>query len=240
MEAAARDRNLLERAARERLEPSRREDDRGLLAVQEPRRLVERRRLPRSQALGGEIREGGRVSREVERLARHDARRLVLPVAVAGRAGEDRDDDLRAEAPDDAHRVLEQGLLRPEPQRLVERLREPEVVGAREELAREVEAARGRELLGPQEAQTDAELVADQVLPAVAPRERQVRGLAAHPPRHEGQESGVLVVGMRRDDEEAPVRRELAQEGIERVDPSRGGRGKLCRRRLDGGSRRGR
>ena len=86
---------------------------------------------------------------------------------VAGRAREDGDDDLRAKPPQHAHGVLEQDLARPL-QGLFQGSREPEVVGAREELSRAVQPPRRRELLRAHQAQAHAEVRSDEVLAALA------------------------------------------------------------------------
>ena len=96
------------------------------------------------------------------------ARGLVLAVAAAAVVAEDREHDLRPEAPDHPHRVLEQDRLRPEPQRLGERARVAEVEGLAEVLARAVHPPRRQQLVAADDAEADAELGADQVLPAVA------------------------------------------------------------------------
>ena len=84
-------------------------------------------------------------------------------------------------------------------ERLLERTREAEVVGAREVLAGAVQPPRRRELLRAHETEPDAEVGADEVLAALAARQREVRGFAAEAPGHVRQELGVLVVGVRAD-----------------------------------------
>ena len=101
----------------------------------------------------------------------------MLPVTVGRRAREDGDDHLRPERAHDRDGVLEQRILRPFAERLVERLREAEVERAREVLTAAIDAARREQLFGADHAEHFAELVADQVLAAVAARERQIRGL---------------------------------------------------------------
>jgi hypothetical protein len=94
------------------------------------------------------------------------------------------------------------------PERLLGALAEAEVEGAREVLAPAVEPARGEQLLGAHGAERLAELVADEVLPAVAAGEREVRRLDVAPAGEPGDEPRVLVVGVRADDEDAGRRRE--------------------------------
>ena len=110
-------------------------------------------------------------------------RHLMLPVTVARRAGEHRDDDLRPERAHHLHDVAEQRILRPVLEGLGGGLREAEVVRAREELMRPVDAPRGEQLFRANHAERLAELVADEVLSAVAAREREIRGLRADCPR---------------------------------------------------------
>ena len=98
-------------------------------------------------------------------LLRRPAGRLVLAVAIPWRTAEDRHDDLWPEPPDDPHYVLEDRVPRPVRPRVVERLGEPEVIGAGEELLGAVELPGGQELFGPQEAERFAELRTDEILP---------------------------------------------------------------------------
>ena len=147
------------------------------------------------------------------------------PCTVARRAREHGDDDLRAESANDPHGVLQDLFARPESERLLDALREPEVVGAREVLPRAVQLACGVELLRAGSAQADAELRPDQVLTPVAPGERQVRRLSSHASGDEL--SGAPChssSGMRRDDRAAAgaspasatsgsMRREASVEG---------------------------
>ena len=163
----------------------------------------------------------------------------MLAVAVARRAREERDDDLGPEPALDPEGVFEQDLPRPEAQRLVERSREAEVVGAREILARAVDPPRAQQFLRPDQTERNAEVAADQVLTTFAAGQRQVGHLGAHLPRDDGQESVVLVVRVRADDEHPLVHRETLQQPIERDETAGGGR---LERDAGGGSgdRRGR
>src|SRR5690242_1847352 len=167
MEAARGDRDLGVGLSGQRLDVAGR-DREPLLLVVEPVGAQERLRLPRRESLAGELGKRGAVAGRLERLLRDHRRRRMLAVAVRGRPGERDEEDLRAEPPDDADGVLEQLLLRPESQRLVERLGEPEVVRAREELPRAVEPPRREQLLRPDEPEPDAQLVADEILSALA------------------------------------------------------------------------
>ena len=104
----------------------------------------------------------------------------MLSVPVPDRARERGDDDLRAEAPHDPHGVLEENLFRPEAERLVDRAREAEVERPGEVLPSAVRAPGRHELLRTDQTEAHAEVRAEQVLSAVSPRERKVRGLAPH------------------------------------------------------------
>ena len=93
---------------------------------------------------------------------------------IARRAAEDRDDDLGPEPADDPHDVLEYRILRPMGPGVSQGLREPEIVGPGEELLGAVEAARGQQLLGPQQAECRPELATDQVLTPITSCHGQV------------------------------------------------------------------
>jgi hypothetical protein len=156
-------------------------------------------------------------------------------VAVAGGAGEDADDDLRAKAAHDAHGVLVEGVFGPLAKRFFLGAREAEVVGAGEVLPRAVEAARRRELLRAHEPEPDSQIRANQILTALAAGQREVCGLSAQRPRDVSQDLRVFVVGVRTDDEKPPVRCQLLEQPIDFFETS--GRRRL-ERVADGGRRR--
>src|SRR5581483_7576476 len=81
--------------------------------------------------------------------------------------------------------------------------REAEVVGACEVLMAAVDAPRGEELLGTDHAELGTELVADEILSAVAAGEREIRGLDVAALGEPRDEPRVLVVGVRTDDQHA-------------------------------------
>ena len=62
-------------------------------------------------------------------------------------------------------------------QRLVERLREAEIVRASEILSAAIDSAGGEQLFSSDHSELLAELVADEILSAVAARQRQIRRL---------------------------------------------------------------
>jgi hypothetical protein len=90
-----------------------------------------------------------------------------------------------------------------------------EVEGAGEVLPAAVDAPRGEELLGADHAQPLAELVADQVLPAVAAGEGEVGRFDALAAGEIRDRLRVLVVRVRGDDEHARGGGESADELVE-------------------------
>src|SRR5258708_14874880 len=120
----------------------------------------------------------------------------MLAVAIARRPGKHGYDDLGAEPAHDVEDVLEDGVARPEAQRLVERLGIAEVVGAREKLARAVDPAGGEQLFRADDAELGTELGADEVLPALAAAQRQVGHPGAHPTGEHGDEDPALLAAV--------------------------------------------
>src|SRR5260370_5915695 len=88
----------------------------------------------------------------------------------------------------------------------------------REELVGAVDRARGEQLFAANDAELGAELLADEVLAALAAIEREVGGLGAEAARQPCQELGVFVVGMGADDQHALVGAELPQRVGQRRD----------------------
>ena len=209
----------------------------GLARDRVERAALQQQGRPRRVEAGGAIQLHGppaRVLEDLERLAREDPRDLMLAVAVARRAREDRHHDLRPEPPDHVQHVGQQRVARPEPKRFLGRLGVAEIERAREELAGAVELASGEELLGADDAELGAELLADEVLAALTPRERQVGGLDAHATGQQREELRVLVVGVGADHEHALVRAQLAQGARQRRDAAGAGRGELPQAGADG------
>jgi hypothetical protein len=62
-----------------------------------------------------------------------------------------------------------------------------------------------KQLLGADDAQRFAQFVADRVLPAVAPREREIGGLDVAAAREPGDDLRVFVVRVRADDQHAGI-----------------------------------
>ena len=119
-----------------------------------------------------------------------------MAVARPGIRREAGEDDIRPEAPDDAHHVPQYPVVLPEAQGLLGGLAEAEVHGRGEELLRPVDAPRGAQLLGPDGRQAVPQLGADEVLAAAAAGEGQVGGAQVAAPGQGGEHGGVLVVGV--------------------------------------------
>ena len=117
---------------------------------------------------------------------------------------ETRDDNIGPKAPDHPDDVRQDLVAIPNPQRLRGIFRETEVDRAGEELPTMIEAARGQELMRPDEAELFAQFRTDQILAAIAAGDAKIRGFikrAVRPQRHQVR---VFVVGMRGDIEDAP------------------------------------
>src|SRR4029077_7251152 len=110
------------------------------------------------------LRTARRIAEQIECLPRENRRDLVVTVGISGRPRKHGDDDLRPESPDDVEDVPENRVARPEPERFVNGLGVPEVVGAREERAGPGELAGRQELFGTNDPELGAELGADEVL----------------------------------------------------------------------------
>src|SRR5207249_3634455 len=125
------------------------------------------------------------------------ARFLMMPVAIGWRSAEARVNDERPEHADHAHEVAERVAFAPLHRGFRARLREAVVEGVTEELLRAVETPCLQELLGADDTERVKQLAADDVLPALASIQRDVRNsrmVAARRPRNECR---VLVVWMR-------------------------------------------
>ena len=156
-----------------------------------------------------------RVACGLEAVAREQSTRLMMSMPVDAGPAPHRDHHLRAIRADHAHHVGGECLAIPLLEGLDGVLGEPEVVRAREELLRAVEPPCREQLLGADRAKALAEVVTDQVLAAVATREREVGHM--HPvlacePR---QQLCVLVVRMRTDHEHAAGDGEPAQRLVQ-------------------------
>ena len=151
------------------------------------------------------------IGRGAERLERQDRRGGVVAVRVRRLGRKARDDDVGPEAADDPDHVGEHRVLAPDAQRLLGALRVAEVARAGEELLGAVDAARGQQLLRADEAERRPLLGADQVLAAVAAREREVGRAHLRAVGEVGEQRRVLVVGVGGDVEHAADDAQLAQ-----------------------------
>ena len=135
----------------------------------------------------------------------------VMAVCGARLRSEPRHDHVRTERADHADDVGEDGLPVPDPQRLLVVLRIPEVFRAREILPPPIQAPGHEQLLGAGHTQLLAELGTEQILAAVAAREREIGRTVSTTARQVGDGLRVLIVRMRRDVEHAAQRGEAAQ-----------------------------
>jgi hypothetical protein len=101
------------------------------------------------------------------------------------------------------------------------------VVGTGEELLGSVDGPCRFELSRPEQSEGDTQLRSEEVLPALTAREGEVGGIGPEPPSHEGEEGGILVVGVGADDEHPARLSELLQHGVESPDTSRRWRSEL-------------
>ena len=145
------------------------------------------------------LRETLRIAGQLESFLRELRGRGVMAVRLVVVGRETRDDDVGPEFADRPDRVGQNLVAIPEAQRLRGRLRESEIVRAREELLAVIDPARGQQFLGADDAQLFAQLRADQILPAVAARQRKIGGVVKRAVRPIGDQAGVLVVRMRGD-----------------------------------------
>ncbi len=166
-------------------------------------RAVELERRPGTQPRSRTARKAYGIHRRIERFARHYACHLVLPMAVARRTREDRHDHVRAERSYHGDDIAQNRVVRPVLKALFRALGESEVVGASEILVRAIESPRREQLLGADDAERLSEIVADEILAAVAARQREIRHVGVFTLREPGDEPRVLVVRVRSDHENA-------------------------------------
>jgi hypothetical protein len=133
-------------------------------------------------------------------------------------------DHVRSNRAHHADEVLQDLVAPPLRVRFVDAERHPEIVGAGEILLHPVAAVDGVQLLRAQDAEGLAQLGADLVLPAFAPRGREQRYPHAQAAREGGDGRVVLVVGVGGDDEDGRQVREPAQAQAEGSGARRRGR----------------
>ena len=141
--------------------------------------------------------------------------------------GAHRDDDVGSQRADVPDEIAENLLVAPLLERFLLAERVAEVHGACEVLLGAVEAMRGEQFFGAEDAQGVKELGADLVLAAVAAGGRHERHSRADVARVEGQRRIVLVVGVRGHVNDRANGRELSQG------ERQGGRARQVGQRLD-------
>src|ERR1700693_4440610 len=99
-----------------------------------------------------------------------------MSVAAFARRREARDADVGMQAGEVPPHIGQDGVVAPNGERFLRRLRVAEVDGPCEVLLASVDAPRGEKLLRAEDAEQLALFVADEVLSAVAARHRQVAG----------------------------------------------------------------
>ena len=147
---------------------------------------------------------------QVKGLEAEHGRRGVMPVGPSGRAGiKSIDDQVWLEIPDHANHVVQHLLLLPDLQGLIRVLGIAEVIGPGEELLSSIRLACPEQLVGADDPQQLADLGADQVLPPVSPRDREVGRARVHLVREIGDHPGVLIIRVRRNVEHRTQKVEL-------------------------------
>ena len=123
---------------------------------------------------------------------------------------------MRTERAYHTYHVAENGILGPVRIRLFGVLAEAEVIRAREVLLATINATRRQQLLGADRAERFAQFVTEQVLPAIATRERQIcrfHMAALGQPRNDRR---ILIVGVRSHREHAARGADTGERGAER------------------------
>ena len=192
--------DLAVRPAQERIEAAG-SDLQGCGGRVEEGAAVQFERRPGLRARLDLVGEPSRVAGRLERFARQKSRDVVLTVSVARCPAPHRDQHVRPKPADRPHQIGKQGLAGPLFERLLRRLRVSEVEGAAEVLSRSVDRSCGQELSGADDPESLPELRSDEILSALATREREVRGFHAPPARHRGEESRVFIIRVCRHDE---------------------------------------
>jgi hypothetical protein len=111
---------------------------------------------------------------KVEGFESENGRGRVVAVRAARLGRKLRDDDVRPKRSHHAHDVAQHLPMVPDSQRLLVAFGEPEIDRPGEKLLATVQSPSGQQLLRADHSELLVELGAEQVLPAVAPRDRQV------------------------------------------------------------------
>src|SRR5215211_3146635 len=115
-------------------------------------------------------------------------------MAVARSSRKNRQNDLWPECAYHFHHIIQQRILWPVLVRLFSTLGKSKVVSACKILMRTVDATRCKKLLAPDYTECFAELISNQILPAVTAREREVRRLGVSSTLQPRYELTVFVV----------------------------------------------
>src|SRR5260370_42268514 len=116
---------------------------------------------------------------------------------------------IRSEIPNDPHDVSENFVVIPDVHCFVSRLRKPEIDRSRKKLLCVIDASRIEQFLCSNNAEPLAKFRADQILPAIPPRNRKISGVVKRTVRPQRHEICVLFVAMRRDVKNASMHVEL-------------------------------
>ena len=139
-----------------------------------------------------------RVGRRFVSYRRQIAGELMLPVPVCRRPGEPRNNNQRPKHSDRPDHIAENFFLAPNACGFGSLFRESVLHKSREELLSAVETASLQQFLGTDDAQRFEQLRADDVLAALAASQRKVRNTGVVTAGEAGEQTGILVVRMRR------------------------------------------
>src|SRR5579872_384218 len=134
-----------------------------------------------------------------------------MSVRTAGRGGKSVEDHIGPESADDAHYIGKNLLAVPDIERLAIIFGETEVDGAREKLFRAIHAPRLQQFVRPNHAQFRALFRTDQILAAIAARDREVSGAQRPSAGQESQQPVIFVIGMSADVKDAARFAKIAQ-----------------------------
>src|SRR5688572_32311058 len=123
----------------------------------------------------------------------------MVTMTIAGRTREAEYNDIRLETANGPDNIAEHLLTVPLAERFFSGFGKAEVDSPGEKLLRSIEAARGQQLVCANHAEVGSLFGADQVLAALAARERKVSGAKMAAAREISEQCGVLVVRMRGD-----------------------------------------
>ena len=136
-------------------------------------------------------------------------------------------DDVRLESTDRPDCVGQDLFPIPDAQGFIDRFRKTEVVRATEKLPAMVDPARGEQLLRANDPERFTQLRTNQILPAIAAGEREIRRLVERAVRPVGDQPSVLVIRVGRNVKDAAehiklLQREPDLRGIHRLRCRRG------------------